>query len=94
MEGGATWAIVVAAWVCSWAEDRLGRSSSPANNNPSANARATNPPNFNQLSDRADIERSFESVGVMLPQGNLTVQEGGMVSFGQNALVVNEAKGP
>ena len=40
----------------SWADERLGRSSRPANSSPSANARATRPPNFSQFNDRADIE--------------------------------------
>ena len=45
------------AWrPCSWADERLGRSSRPANSRPSANARATRPPNLSQFNDRADIE--------------------------------------
>jgi hypothetical protein len=51
---------MAAAWrPCSWAEERFGKSRRPANSSPSANAKATKPPNFSQLSDRADIERSF-----------------------------------
>src|SRR3546814_5827333 len=39
----------------SWAVDRLGRSSRPANRSPSAKARITNPPNLSQFKVRTDI---------------------------------------
>ena len=59
MDGAATGAMAEAGRPCSCAEDRLGRSRSPANSSPSANARATKPPNLSQFNDRADIERSY-----------------------------------
>src|ERR687894_384748 len=87
---------------CSWAEDRLGKSSKPANSNPSANARATKPPNLSQFNDRADIERpSGRRLRSAAPR-NLIVPEGLVVSFGLNAVTpsfcwgqaLSAAKGP
>src|SRR6476646_8106384 len=60
IDGAGTGAMADACRPCSCAEPRLGRSSSPANSSPSANAKATKPPNLSQFNDRADIEQSFE----------------------------------
>src|SRR4051794_7319358 len=53
---GACTGGMAAANVFSWADERLGRSNSPANSRPNAKASATRPPNFNQFNDRDDID--------------------------------------
>src|SRR5215475_14206730 len=52
---GACTGVMTEEEAVSWAVDRLGRSSRPANKSPSAKARITSPPNLSQFKVRTDI---------------------------------------